>query len=49
MYGKAHGLIKLYALHSTHAHSGAKHTWMLPMTPVDSILLATLTVLPQMS
>lgn len=29
--------------------SSAQHTWMLPMTPVDSILLATLTVLPQMS
>jgi len=24
-------------------------TWILPMTPVDSILLATLTVFPQMS
>lgn len=29
--------------------SSAERTWMLPMTPVDSILLATLTVLPQMS
>lgn len=47
---RGHGLAWKLANNNCHnfTESGGS-TWMFPMTPVDSIRLATLTVLPQMS